>query len=174
MNGQFQPHQSMFSIRQRCLIGSLIWGYILTKVKVQNLFRTSALKYRPNCCQHFFSVNISILTTSKNFKLASAKGRGTSVKAQHQVLGKGSTEKETFSFGHCPNYLTPPPWPQFGQLGPLFSDVKIQDLKVSLELKNTIYTIWYTVYMQPIKQLKVQYIGIFEEIDSFYWPKMHF
>ena len=107
VNGQFQPHQSMFSIRQRCLIGSLIWGYILTKVKVQNLFRTSALKYRPNCCQHFFSVNISILTTSKNFKLASAKGRGTSVKAQHQVLGKGSTEKKTFSFGHCPNYLTP-------------------------------------------------------------------
>ena len=30
--------------------------------------------------------------------------------------------------------------------------------------KNTIYT----VYMQPKKQLKVQYIGIFEEIDSFY------
>ena len=24
------------------------------------------------------------------------------------------------------------------------------------------------------KQLKVQYIGIFEEINSFYWPKMHF
>ena len=28
--------------------------------------------------------------------------------------------------------------------------------------------------MQPKKQLKVQYISIFEEIDSFYWPKMHF
>ena len=28
--------------------------------------------------------------------------------------------------------------------------------------------------MQPKKQLKVQYIGIFEEIDSFDWPKMHF
>ena len=28
--------------------------------------------------------------------------------------------------------------------------------------------------MQPKKQLKVQYIGIFEEIDSFYWPNMHF
>ena len=28
--------------------------------------------------------------------------------------------------------------------------------------------------MQPKKQLKVQYIGIFQEIDSFYWPKMHF
>ena len=27
--------------------------------------------------------------------------------------------KKTFSFGHCPNYLTPPPWPQFKQLGPL-------------------------------------------------------
>ena len=28
--------------------------------------------------------------------------------------------------------------------------------------------------MQPKKQLKVQYIGIFEEINSFYWPKIHF
>ena len=28
--------------------------------------------------------------------------------------------------------------------------------------------------MQPKKQLKVQYIGKFEEIDSFYWPKLHF
>ena len=28
--------------------------------------------------------------------------------------------------------------------------------------------------MQPKKQLKVQYIGIFEEIGSFYWPKIHF
>ena len=28
-----------------------------------------------------------------------------------------------FSFGHCPNYL-PPPSPQFGQLVPLFLDVK--------------------------------------------------
>ena len=28
--------------------------------------------------------------------------------------------------------------------------------------------------MQPKTQLKDQYIGICEEIDSFYWPKMHF
>ena len=28
--------------------------------------------------------------------------------------------------------------------------------------------------MQPKKQVKVQYIGIFEEINSFYLPKMHF
>ena len=27
--------------------------------------------------------------------------------------------------------------------------------------------------IQPKKQLKVQNIGILEEIDSFYWPKMH-
>ena len=25
------------------------------------------------------------------------------------ILGKGSIEKKTFSFGHCPNYLNPPP-----------------------------------------------------------------
>ena len=28
--------------------------------------------------------------------------------------------------------------------------------------------------IQPKKQLKFQIIGILEEIDSFYWPKMHF
>ena len=27
--------------------------------------------------------------------------------------------------------------------------------------------------IQPKKQFKVQIIGIFEEIASFYWPKMH-
>ena len=46
-----------------------------------------------------------------------------------------------------------------------FSEVEIQDLKVSLELK--ILYILYK-YMQPKKQLKVQNIGIFQEIDSFY------
>ena len=39
-------------------------------------------------------------------------------------------EKKTLSFGHCPNHLTPP-LTQFRQLGPFFSDVKIQDLKVT-------------------------------------------
>ena len=31
----------------------------------------------------------------------------------------------------------------------------------------------YYIYIQPKKQFKVQIIGILEEIDSFYWPKMH-
>ena len=26
-----------------------------------------------------------------------------------QVKGRGQLKKKTFSFGHCPNYLTPPP-----------------------------------------------------------------
>ena len=35
------------------------------------------------------------------------------------------TEKKMFSFGHCPNFLSPPPpSPQFGQLVPLFFNVK--------------------------------------------------
>ena len=64
------------------------------------------------------------------------------------VLAKGRGQlKKTFSFGHCPNYLTPPPWPQFGQLGPLFSEVEIQDLKVSLELRILyIYFIIHCIY----------------------------
>ena len=41
------------------------------------------------------------------------------------VLGKTSIQKKTFSFGHCPNHLTPP-WPQFGQLGPFFRTSKFK------------------------------------------------
>ena len=65
--------------------------------------------------------------------------------------------------------ITPPP-PQFRQLVQLFSDVKIQDLKVSLGLK-ILYI--HTTYIQPKQQFKFQIIGILEEIDSYYWPKMH-
>ena len=53
----------------------------------------------------------------------------------------------------------PPHGPNSGNLV-LFSDVKVQDLKVTSGLKGR--------YIQPEKQLKVLYIGIFEEIDSFY------
>ena len=45
-----------------------------------------------------------------------------------------------------------------------FSDVEIQDLKVSLGLK--ILHIHYNI--QPKKQFKLQIIGILEEIDPFY------
>merc|ERR1712173_12216 len=39
-------------------------------------------------------------------------------------LREALTKKKMFSFGHCPNYLSPPLPPQFGQLVPLFLDVK--------------------------------------------------
>ena len=63
---------------------------------------------------------------------------------------------------------------QFGQFVQLFSDVEIQDLKVSLRLKiityiYIIYTLQNTKYIQPKKiQFKPQIIGILGEIDSFY------
>ena len=63
------------------------------------------------------------------------------------------------SFGFCPNYLQPPHSPQFGKLVQLFSDVEIQDLKVSLGLK-----ILYMIYIQPKKQFIDQIIDILEEI----------
>ena len=52
----------------------------------------------------------------------------------HSLLGKASMKKNVFfrALPELPN--PPPPWPQFGQLGPLFSEVEIQVLKVSLEL----------------------------------------
>ena len=40
--------------------------------------------------------------------------------------------KKTFSFGHCPNHLNPPPHdPNSGNLVLFFPDVQIQDLKVT-------------------------------------------
>ena len=46
-----------------------------------------------------------------------------------------------FSFGHCPNYLSPPlpPLPQFGQLVPLFLDVKNDVLARITEPSNDDY-----------------------------------
>ena len=44
-----------------------------------------------------------------------------------------------FSFGHCPNYLSPPPFPQFGQLVPLFLDVKNDVLARITEPSNDDY-----------------------------------
>ena len=43
-----------------------------------------------------------------------------------------------FSFGHCPNYLSPPS-PQFGQLVPLFLDVKNNILARITEPSNDDY-----------------------------------
>ena len=54
--------------------------------------------------------------------------------------------RDSCSFGFCPNYR--PPVPDFGQLVQLFSDVKIQDLKVSLGLK-ILYIHRNTLYIQP-------------------------
>ena len=56
--------------------------------------------------------------------------------------------EKMLSFGFCPNYLQPPHSPQFGKLVQLFSDVEIQDLKVSLGLK-ILYIHYNILYIQP-------------------------
>ena len=68
----------------------------------------------------------------------------------------------------------PPPLTPIWATWSLFSDVKIQDLKViwGLKVQNVGRGGRYINNLK--KQLKVQYIGIFEEIHSFYWPKMYF
>ena len=84
------------------------------------------------------------------------------MRSVNKMESKGRPQlKKTFSFG---DYLTPPLTP-IRATWSFLSEVKIQDLKVSLELK-----ILYILYdiLQPKKQLKAQYIGISEEIDSFY------
>ena len=54
-------------------------------------------------------------------------------KVSLSVVEEGTASgKEMISFRHCPNYLhLPPHSPNSANLQNLFSDVKIQDLKVS-------------------------------------------
>ena len=65
-------------------------------------------------------------------------------------IREGVNGKKTFSFGHCPNHLTPPPDPNSGNLVLFFSEVKIQDLKVSLELK-LLYILYNILYICNLK-----------------------
>ena len=69
---------------------------------------------------------------------------GVTSKGRHQL------KKKTFSFGHCPNYLTPPPHdPDSGNLVLFFLEVEIQDLKVSLELRilYVLYILYRVVFL---------------------------
>ena len=74
------------------------------------------------------------------------------------IKGRFPEDKKCFLSGIVPNS----PSPKFGQIVQIFTEVGIQELKVSFGLK-----ILYTKYIQPKQQCKVQIIGISEEIDSF-------
>ena len=76
------------------------------------------------------------------------------------TLRDGFTRKNCCSFGFCPNHLSPPPLSQFGPLVQLFSDVKIQDLKVSLELKYYIYYAIYYIYTTYKNSLKFKLLAL--------------
>ena len=60
--------------------------------------------------------------------------------------------------------IPPPPMTTIWATWSSFFGSRNLRFESQFKTKNTIYTI----YMQPKKQLKVQYIGIFEEMDSFY------
>ena len=63
--------------------------------------------------------------------------------------GRHQWKKNVF-FRALPESPKPPPWPQFGQLVPFFSEVKIQDLKVSLQLK-ILYILYNILYICNLK-----------------------
>ena len=64
-------------------------------------------------------------------------------------LGKTSMKKNVF-FRALPESPNPPPDPNSGNLVLFFSDVKIQDLKVSLELK-ILYILYDILYICNLK-----------------------
>ena len=66
------------------------------------------------------NLSLSLLTKFQSCRLLS-----TTIHIREDI-----NEKKHF-FRALPESPNPPPWPQFGQLGPFFPDVKIQDLKVT-------------------------------------------
>ena len=58
-------------------------------------------------------------------------------------LGKTSIKKKTFSFGHCPNYLNPPPLPMtpIRATWSSFFGSRNSRFESQFRTKNTIYTI---------------------------------
>ena len=75
-----------------------------------------------------------------------------------------SPEKKMLYFGHCLNFLFPqPPPPNLGNLYNFFSDVRIQDLKVSLGLK-----VLYILYLYNLKDSSKLKLLALEEVDSFF------
>ena len=68
-------------------------------------------------------------------------------KKQHQeqerwdTLGKASMKKKTFSFGHCPNYLIPPPMTPTRATWSSFFGSQNSRFESQFRTKNTIYTI---------------------------------
>ena len=74
------------------------------------------------------------------------------------ILREGFMRKNSRSFGFC-NYFSlvfPPSFRQFGKLVQLFSNVKIQDLKVRLGLK--ILLIHYNMLYIYNLQTKVEFV----------------
>ena len=64
--------------------------------------------------------------------------------------GRPQLKKNVFFRALPESPKPPPPWPEFGQLGPLFSEVEIQDLKVSLELR-ILYVLYIILYICNLK-----------------------
>ena len=122
------------NLSQRIIMSSQGYAIIFQELGAKFLvIRPSGLQFQMlrKCC-----INAIMSTFYSAFCAISCSMR--SITAALSIREGVNWKKKTFSFGHCPNYLTPPPWPQFGQLGPLFSEVEIQDLKVSLELRGLI------------------------------------
>ena len=83
-----------------------------------------------------------------------------------QFQGRSHKEKLLF-FWIWMSKLPFPPSPQFGQLVQLFSDVKIQDLKVSLELKIK-YVLYNILYIYNLKNsLKFRLLAFWRKLTPF-------
>ena len=106
----------MYIVELKCLLMSdsshvqRHWGSDSTKSSAE--CQMDSRRHQMWCT---FNCSYEVQTTSNVLHLCSNAGM-PSVAGSIYVLGKTSVEKKTFSFGHCPNHLNPPPDPNSGNL----------------------------------------------------------
>ena len=154
LNREITPKSSREVRNIRCFQNWLVVFRYQSSIVFRMFFHNLQL------CQSPWRKNLKLCTApfrtfSAHFLHSSALGQSTNVTQVMQYLKwirriRGNEQWEDINgkklFRSGISWITyPPPWPQFGQLGPLFSEVEIQDLKVSLDLR-ILYFIIYCIY----------------------------
>ena len=86
------------------------------------------IRRRSRCSNHSRLSQLLIIFSPNQIKQDHLRMNNSTGSNNH--LRKDINRKQTFSFRHCPNNLTPPPLTQIRAT--FFSDIKIQDLKVNV------------------------------------------
>ena len=113
----------------RNILRLIFWIEILTCLRLPGIIRS---KY----CQEVVKIVRDVRKIARNWQESSQGGRECVV-----TVREGVNWKKTFSFGHCPNYLTPPPMTPIWATWSSFFGSRNWRFESQFRTKNTIYTI---------------------------------